>query len=148
MFNAFKINSSVFHCRDRAAFTNDSRWIQFQCNNQILHGELLLCFYDTQETEYWAAVEVHVVCYDTHVLRGSMHEAKHLKVIKIADIIDQCVYVEGGSTYALFPLHSHHHNFQRLSPDELVVPLKHINEEYNDETYDELYSNTVYRHRT
>lgn len=147
-FNAFNINGSVFHCRDRATFMNDSRWIQFQSDDSILHGELLLGFHDTQETEYLAVVEVSAAKYEDGVLRGSLNEEKQLAIIDIADIIDQCVYVEGTTTYALFPLHSHHYNVQRLSQDELVEPLAHVNEVYNDETYDELYENPVYRHRT
>jgi hypothetical protein len=134
-FNAFKINGSVFHCRGRATFMNDSRWIQFQSDDSILHGELLLGFHDTQETEYLAVVEVSAAKYEDGVLRGSLNEEKQLAIIDIADIIDQCVYVEGTTTYALFPLHSYHYNVQRLSQDELVEP-------------DELYENPVYRHRT
>jgi len=134
LFNAFKIGDMLFHCRERAKFENDSRWIQFKYHDLIMCGELLLAFHNVNKTQYCVLVEMSMKHFDGHKMSGDLNEEKRIVIVQISDIVDQCVYVEGSDTYSLFPLHSYFYDVPFLSNEERVPP-------------DNLYQNDIYRHR-
>lgn len=101
IFEHFKMSKLTFHTRNASKFTNDSRWIKFNYENNQRGGEILLGI--KYRNTFLLVVEMANTSFKNGILRGNLNHHS-LVLISIGAILDQCIHICDARKYALIPL--------------------------------------------
>jgi hypothetical protein len=129
-FLCFRIGKKDFQVAERAKYSNNSTWVQFDLGLDTYGGQLIAAFFTTQGF-YYAVVEYAKRSFKSPSIKMYDEDSKYLALILVEHIQDSCVHVQISGSYRLSSLHARYYDIPVHF--ERVKPLPSIDEDYTDE---------------